>query len=71
MAKIRKVVERELSTGDFAKIAKVTVKTVQGYCRKIYANNLEVLDTLNSLYGLISIKRLPDNTWSLRVKTLQ
>lgn len=62
-----KVVQREMTTNEFAKIAKVTPGTVSGYCRRIDNGEFKVLKALRE-WGLVSVKRLPNNSWSLRVK---
>lgn len=65
---ILKVVQRKMTTDEFAKIANVTPKTVQRYCRKIVDDNdFRTLKTLRE-WGLVAVERLPDKTWSLRVK---
>ena len=63
----RKIKGREISTAQFATIAGVTAKTVQGYCLRIYNGDQKVLDELSNEYGLISIERHPSR-WSMRVR---
>jgi transposase len=61
-----KTIRQNMSTKDFAKIANVTAKTVQGYCRDITKGNKETKKILYERYGLVSVTRYPDR-WILTV----
>lgn len=58
----KKMVERRVTTDEFAVIAKCTVKTVRRHCREIYNGSQKTLDNLSEAWGLVGVERA-SNKW--------
>jgi hypothetical protein len=57
-----------MTTGEFAKLAEVTRKTVCSYCLRIKDGQTYVLKELGEMYGLVGIQKIA-NKWALTVET--